>query len=607
MAINLAAIYHEAKSKYAYAFDEETIHIRLRTAKNDVEKVYFIYGDPFNWSHSDGQSTWCHENPDDLSMIKEYSTKLHDYWFISVKPKYRRMKYSFVLENQSEKQLYGCRTIDRYPLREGQEKDLFNYFNFPFLNSADVFKGPNWVKDTVWYQIFPERFCNGDESNDPEGTLPWGSIEQVTNQQMFGGDLAGVIKKLDHIQSLGATGIYFTPIFKANSNHKYDTADYFQIDPQFGDLETVKKLVKEAHKRGIRVMLDAVFNHCGWFHPFFQDVLENGENSPYKDYFHIKEFPVFEGDPRQFRFKDGESMLNFDTFAFTPFMPKWNTEHPEVKDHLLKVAQYWITECDIDAWRLDVSNEVDHQFWRAFRKACDEVKKDFYILGENWDDSNPWLQPDQMHSVMNYSFTFPTWNYFGRRSFKASDLEESISHLLTLYPKNISPFLFNLLDSHDTTRVLSVCKGNKELAKLTYVFLLSFGGTPSIYYGSEVGLLGEHDPDNRRCMIWDEEKQDLSFFDHIKRLIECRKQYQAFREVDLQFVEANDETNHIVYKKQANGETFYFIINNHDQPLTLELEELKTKMGHDVYHHVPINLNHPLMIKPYGFLIIKVD
>src|SRR5699024_5658775 len=204
----------------------------------------------------------------------------------------------------------------------------------------------------------------------------------------------GIIKHLDYLVDLGINGIYFTPIFKAHSNHKYDTIDYMEIDPQFGDKSTFKELVKACHEKGIRIMLDAVFNHSGYYFSQFQDVLEKGENSKYKNWFHIKDFPI-QTDP----------VPNFDSFAFTSHMPKLNTEHPDVKQYLLDVATYWIKEFDIDGWRLDVANEVDHQFWREFRTAVKSVKQDVYILGEIWHDSMPWLQGDQFDAVMNYPFT----------------------------------------------------------------------------------------------------------------------------------------------------------------------------------------------------------
>ncbi|MDF2699179.1 MAG: alpha-glycosidase [Haloplasmataceae bacterium] len=615
LTFNLAAVYHEAKSKYAYAYDSKTVHIKIRTAKDDVEKIRFIFGDPFNWGKKQNKDVfdkdtneyvWLYEGSESMYMLKEYTTDLYDYWFISVKPKYRRMKYIFVLEKQEDKLAFGCRTIVDIVHDHKKAYDLFNYFNFPFINEIDIFKGPEWVKDTIWYQIFPERFCNGNKENDPQNTLPWNSIDKVTNDMFFGGDLQGVIEKLDYIKDLGANGIYFTPLFRSPSIHKYDTTDYFEIDPQFGDLKTIKILITEAHKRGIKVMLDAVFNHSGFYHPFFKDVLKNGEASQYKDYFHIKKYPVYEGTtPIGFKFIDGQNELNFDTFAFTPAMPKWNTENPEVIEYLLHVGEYWIKECDIDAWRLDVSNEVDHAFWKKFRKTCDQAKADFFIVGENWDDSTPWLQPDQMSSVMNYQFTFPVLDYIGRDAIKASKFKQLVSKVLSVYPKNVSPYLFNLLDSHDTTRILTVCDNNKLKAKLAYVFLLSYGGTPSIYYGGEVALAGGHDPDNRRCMIWDEETQDLDMFKFMKKLIELRKNHPAFKSIDLSWIDTNDETNHIVYKKQAENETIYIVLNNQNQKLNLLIDELKNELVVNLYTNEVIDLTKTIEIDAYDFIILK--
>ena len=613
MAINVAAIYHEAKSQYAYAFDKETVHIRIRTAKGDIDAIKLIHGDPFNWGpkkemdeNDTNSQEWKSEESDQQEMSREYSTDLFDFWFIAIKPKYRRTKYAFILEKEDDRLLAGCRSFDDLNAHPEKAKDLFNYYNYPFINPIDIFTAPSWVPETVWYQIFPERFSNGDKNNDPEGVLPWGSIENVRNEMFFGGDLEGVIQKLNYIKELGATGIYFTPIFTSPSTHKYDTDDYFQIDSQFGDLETTKRLVKEAHKRGIRVMLDAVFNHCGWNHPFFQDVVKNGEDSLYKDYFHIKEFPVFAGDPNDFKFEDGKNNLNFDAFAFTPKMPKWNTENEAVKEHLLKSATYWITECDIDAWRLDVSNEVDHAFWREFRSVCDKAKDDFFIVGENWDDSNPWLQPDQMQSVMNYEFMFSSWKYFGNGLLRAGGFKDNINRLLTMYPKNVSPYLFNLLDSHDTARIKTVCDLNTDKVKCAYVFQQTFGGTPSIYYGSEIGLAGGHDPDNRRCMVWDEDKQDHDLFNHVQKLIQLRKIHPAFKEVDLSWLDWSDTSNHIVYRKQTSDETIIVVINNQNDDLSILIPELENKTCQDLYSGADWGHSTHVALPPYGFLILKV-
>lgn len=607
--MNLAAIYHKAKSNYAYSFDKETIHIRLRTAKDDIESIQIKFGDPFYWGPTDHDPhtwEWKSQHSENAFLKKEFSTEHHDYWFIELKPEFRRVKYAFFINQDDQELLYGSRGFVDLKKHPDKKFDLFYYFNFPFLNEIDIFKTPKWAKDTIWYQIFPERFNNGDKTNDPEGTIEWGKVKQYENHFFFGGDLQGVTEKLDYIKDLGINGIYFTPIFKSPSAHKYDTEDYYAIDPQFGDIETLRLLIKEAHKRGIKVMLDAVFNHCGDLHPYWQDVLKNKEKSIYKDYFHIHKFPLVDGDLENYKHSPGETRLNFDTFAFTHRMPKWNTEHPDVKKYLLDIATFWIRECDIDGWRLDVSNEVDHAFWREFRKVVDQEKNDFFILGENWDESTPWLSGEQFSSVMNYQFTFPVWSYLCKDEIDAVEFMNSINSMFVTYPKNVQETLFNQLDTHDTPRLLHLANENKDKAKLAYLFQMTHTGTPSIYYGGEIGLTGKHDPDNRRCMIWEEEKQDKDMYQYIKHLISLRKSDPLMTTPNFKWIDTNPSTNHIVYKKYINNEELYVVINNKDSELNIDTpSEMMNKQFVDLFTNKEITLGNQINIDKYSFLLIK--
>jgi cyclomaltodextrinase len=583
------AIYHRPKDNFAYAYDEKTLHIRLRTKKNDVEQVQLIYGDPYEWENGKWQTNRA-------PMQKSGSDELFDYWFIAIVPPYRRLRYGFELLSEDERMVY----TEKGFFNEIPDDDTAYYFCFPFLNKADVFRAPEWVKDTVWYQIFPERFANGNDELNPPGTLPWGSADP-TPISFFGGDFEGIIQHIDYLSELGVTGIYFTPIFKAPSNHKYDTIDYFEIDPQFGDKDTFKRLVETCHKHGIKVMLDAVFNHSGYFFAPFQDVLKNGEKSKYKDWFHIREFPL-QTKPRP----------NYDTFAFVESMPKLNTENPEVKKYLLDVATYWIREFDIDGWRLDVANEVDHQFWREFRQAVKAIKPDVYILGEIWHDSMPWLRGDQFDAVMNYPFTNGALRYFAKGEVRASQFANMITNVLHSYPTNVNEVSFNLLGSHDTPRILTVCDGNKEKVKLLFLFQLSFTGTPCIYYGDEIGLTGGQDPGCRKCMVWEEDKQDRDLFHHVQKLISLRKTYPAFgSRGELKFVETNDETNHLVYTKTYGDETMLFIINNSEREIDVTLPfPLKGKRLTNVWTNEQFAAEADELkakLPPYGFLIYHIE
>lgn len=606
--MNKYALLHKSKSEMAYAYDKETLHIWLRTASGDFESVKLLYGDPFKYEPIDDDQinwVWKQENALNLKMEKRFSDDVYDYYFIAIKPEHLRAKYAFILD---DRYLYGVREIYDLSIENNKNKfNLFNYFNFPFINAVDVIDMPGWVKDTVWYEIFPERFKRGKDSAN-KTTHTWGNpSESVTNHMFFGGDLPGVTESLDYLVDLGITGIYFTPIFQSPSSHRYDTTDYFKIDPAFGTNEDFRQLVNEAHKRGIKVVLDAVFNHCGYDHPFFQDVIKHGKDSKYRNAFLIKNEPLLnfklneEGKPLYHR----GLIPNYHTFAFTPYMPKWNTEDELARKHLLEVAKYWIDEFDIDGWRLDVSNEVSHDFWRAFRHTVKSAKKEAFIFGENWDYSMPWLEGDQLDTVMNYELIYLIWQFFGHDpntpKITASELVRLTNKLLTAYPLQITENMFNLVDSHDTARILDRSKENKDLAYITYLYMFSFPGTPTIYYGGEIGITGKHDPDNRRCMIWDESKQDLVFKSRIKHLIHQRKTINAFGSSSFKWIAHDDKKKVIAYEK-CGIDSLVFILNASDKPQSMTLKDLS---GKDIESGKIINKD--VTLSPYGYVIVQRD
>ncbi|WP_368503726.1 glycoside hydrolase family 13 protein [Alkalihalophilus sp. As8PL] len=572
------AVYHRPKNEFAYAYDDKTLHIRLRTKKDDIDDVELIHGDPYEWSDETG---WIFQKE---RMRKTGSDDLFDYWFQEVIPPFRRLRYGFNLRSNEEELTYTERGFFN-----DSPRDPGFYFCFPFLNEADIFHPPEWVKDTVWYQIFPERFANGDPSTNPKDTLPWGSCEP-TPTNFFGGDLKGIEDHLDYLKSLGITGIYLTPIFKAHSNHKYDTIDYMEIDPQFGDKKTFKLFVERCHAKGIRIMLDAVFNHSGFYFAPFQDVVEHGAESAYRDWFHIHEFPL-KVDERP----------NYDAFAFVPSMPKLNTEHPEVKTYLLEVATYWIKEFDIDGWRLDVANEIDHAFWRDFRKEVKAIKPDAYILGEIWHDSMPWLVGDQFDAVMNYPITSAIVDYIGKKSMDKQTFIEQTTKLLHLYPKPVQEVAFNLLGSHDTPRILTLSDDQKDRVKLQALLQFAMPGTPCIYYGDEIGMQGDGDPGCRECMIWEDDKQDKDLFAYMQHIISLRTKYEAFgARGELRFIHTQSDSPLLVFLKYTKSQQILFILNPHDTDEKYHLpeefnsqnnKELLTYTEHDPSQSITIAAN----------------
>ena len=439
--MNLQGIFHQPKSNYCFAYDKNNIELRLRAAKGDLTKVSLIYGDKYDW-----------ENAIEVEMERSFSDSLYDYFIVTIKAPSNRLAYYFVLESGEEKRYF----TEWGPLKSVDKDEIhLHFFNYPYVNEADIHKVPDWVKDSVFYQIFPERFANGDPSISPKEVEIWGGKPERGN--FFGGDLKGIIEKIDYLEELGVNAIYLTPIFESTTSHKYNTIDYMKIDPHFGDKETLKELVSKCHQKGIKVVLDAVFNHCGHDFAGFKDVIEKGKKSPYYDWFYINEWPIKIKEVRNNPLKDesDDQPSSYETFGFEPAMPKLNTANKAVKKYILDVAKYWIKECDIDGWRLDVANEVDHEFWKDFRKAVKETKEDAYILGEIWHDALPWLRGDQFDGSMNYPVTRACLQYFAYEKMEAEGFRDLISNTLMRNTRQVNEVMLNLLDSHDTARFLT--------------------------------------------------------------------------------------------------------------------------------------------------------
>lgn len=605
MNITREAILHIPKSNYCYGYDKDTLHIRIRSKRGEVNKVTLKIGDPYDWQEggagggnlSEAGSNWLGEN--NIEMKKEVETKYFDYWFCEFKPEHKRSRYAFILENDKESVLYGEKDTVTLGNKDDETSlyNMGNFFCFPYLNNIDVAKYPQWVKDTVWYQIFPDRFENGDESINPPNVEPWGS--KPTSSNFTGGDLQGVINRLDYLKELGINGIYFCPITEGATNHRYDTIDYMKIDKFLGDEKTFKLLVEEAHKRDIKIMLDAVFNHIGYYSKQWQDVIENGDNSKYRDWFYIKDIEKIKLPIQNI---DKEN-LSYETFAFCPYMPKLNTENPEVIDYLVNVGKYWVEKFNIDAWRLDVANEVDHAFWRKFRQEVKNINPDIYILGEIWHNSLPWLMGEQFDAVMNYPLTDVINDYFCKNKIDANKFKNMINDVIVSYPKQINEVAFNLLGSHDTSRILSIAGGNKEKVKLAFLFMFTQGGSPCIYYGDEIGIDGEHKPGvemHRKCMVWEEEKQDRDMLEFIKSIIKMRKENKELREVDNEWI--STDNNVIVLKKQ----NITIIINNNDNNMEVILPDyLQNKRVVDLLNDKEIILKNKLKLNPFGYMVLK--
>ncbi|MCP9056362.1 glycoside hydrolase family 13 protein [Streptococcus infantis] len=578
--MELTAIYHRPESEYAYLYKENQLHIRIRTKKDDIQKVILHYGDPFIFIEDKYEAK--------KEMTKVTSDALFDYWQVTVSVHFARIQYLFELLDKEDKGVYyGDKGCVEYT-QENLDADG-NGFKLPYIHEIDGCQVPSWVSEAVWYQIFPERFANGNPRLTPDGAREWDAEISPGRDDFFGGDLQGIIDHLDYLKDLGITGLYLCPIFEATTNHKYDTTDYFEIDRHFGDKEVFRNLVDEAHKRGIKIMLDAVFNHIGYQSAQWQDVLKNGEKSAYKDWFHIQEFPITEDKLKKAR------ELPYHTFAFASYMPKLNTANPEVKEFLLSVATYWIENFDIDAWRLDVANEIDHQFWRDFRKAVLAKKPDLYILGEIWHTSQPWLQGDEFHAVMNYPLSESIKDYFLRQHKKTGQFISEINSQSMYYKQQIAEVMFNLLDSHDTERILTTANGNIQHVKAALAFLYLQKGTPCIYYGTELALKGGPDPDCRRAMPWDRVSEDNDMLNFMKQLIQVRKEVASMIQhgsYSLQEVKPDV----LALKWNYEGKEVQAIFNQSSENFVLDRDSV------DLASHCQLEDGHQVIL-PAGFVI----
>lgn len=495
--MNKYALLHIPDSSYCFATNPKELVIRLRTAKEDTNlNVSLIYGPKY------GFQTKQYEK----EMKVGYEDELYRFYEITLSLEDVRLAYIFCLKEKDEISYFSEDGVTKtYNFMES----FYNFFQMPYINENDIIPRVDWMKGAVFYQIFIDRFYQANQKKDTSYiNLKWG--EKPDPKSFAGGDLKGITERLEYLKTLGITAIYLTPIFESISNHKYDIKDYKKIDPQFGTLADFKELVDQAHRLGIKIVLDAVFNHCSKDMFQFVDVQKKGKASEYYHWF------VIQGDVI-----DLEN-VNYECFASCNYMPKLNTANKQVQDFLIEVALYWMKETQIDGWRLDVSDEISHVFWRRFRKEVKAYNKECAIIGENWHDAYPYLMGDQYDSIMNYSFTKACLDYFAKGTFCAKNMAEKLNRILMRNKQPVNDMMLNLLDSHDTHRFFTEVKKNKEKLLSALALEMVFPGAACIYYGTERLLEGGYDPDSRRCFPW-EEAIDEDVFSTMQTLIAMKK------------------------------------------------------------------------------------
>jgi len=505
---------------------------------------------------------------------------------------------------------------------KGAEPFVYRAADFP------AFFTPEWAKDGIVYQIFPERFGNGDKANDPDFSEPmykgarklpesgktngeyfhleedWYNIQGLTRSpfrtdgkpdyySFYGGDIAGIVQKLDYLVDLGITVIYFNPLNAGMSNHKYDPLDYQLIDPHFASHKEFKEFVKAAHEKGIRIVVDVAFNHTGNWHFAFRDAVEKGPNSKYYNWYEFHKWPL--PSSRDFNASDyydcwwGFGLhpnLNFDLSR--PNADENNIANiedakpnMELVNYVLKTADVWLGEFDIDGFRLDVPNEVPFWFWKLWRERVNKVKDDVWLVGEIWGNAGRWIGPNCFDSTMNYKFfRDPVMDFFGKSSISAAAFDARLSPGRFQYPPQSVAVMMNLMDSHDTIRFLTSA-GDVRRLMLASMFSMSYVGMPHIWYGNEIGMVGGKDPDCRRPMDWryDKDPRRKELRDYFGTITRMRRDTEVLRRGSYHTLAT--EGKGILYARILDGKVALGALNAGPSPvtLTLSLEDLQTLVG----------------------------
>ncbi len=583
--MNISAISHRCAYTDSYPLDKDILCLNIKTAY-DVDSVYVIWHDPASFRKTE-DGPW---RGGKVQMEKKFCLKNHIIWTCTVQPPFKRTEYYFELHGKENDETWLCFENDfALPSEFAANPEIYLQYKNAWLNPNDVVSVPSWVKDTVWYQIMPDRFCSAGNFPKRYKNREWNDTVNMDWRDFFGGDLPGVTSKLDYLKDLGISGIYFTPIFKSSSNHKYNTEDYSLIDPDFGSDQDMKTLVEEAHKRGIRIMLDAVFNHSGGDFPYWLDVVENGEKSKYKDWFFVNKLPLkgVQGDT-----SDGR----YFSFDFVPMMPKLNTNNPEVQDYLINICRHWVKEWNIDAIRFDVANEISHDFVKVLRRNLCKENPNLFLLGEIWTDSFQWLAGDEYHSVMNYPFMIA----IGKTFAHSGELKHEMDKVYSLYYRQTNTALFNFLDTHDTGRAIDACKNIDEFYQ-KLLLLMTMEGTPCIFYGTEIALEGASGPYNRSPMPWDqlEKPERKEVLSKVKEIIALRNEHPALRAEKIQYIPLENKDQVLFKRSSDDGKENIFV--------ALNLSEDDMEIPFEKGQKLLFGINASLSEGKEGKLLLKKD
>lgn len=543
-----AAIRHFADKRYCYAVEKGRFLIRLVTKKGDAARVVLHMQDKYLPVERLDTRRTCPMEPACSDRFLDYYEAVIDMDMVC-------LRYFFEIEDRAGDVTY----YGNHGFYDGPIDDVDRMFDCPqTLREEERFLLPAWAENKVVYQIFPSRFATDRDVPEEE----WYRAP-IGHRADLKGSLRGIINRLGYLKELGVDILYMTPVFRSDSSHKYDIVDYYAVDPSFGTKEDLKELVDRAHALGMYVILDGVFNHTSWDFFAFRDIREKGEKSKYLDWYYIQEFPLV---------MERGKKPSYKTFSYAAPMPKLNLQNRETADYFIGVATYWIRECGIDGWRLDVADEISHVFWRRFRREVKAVKPDALLVGEIWNFAGDFLEGDEWDSVMNYQFYYAVQDLVATGEISASRFLGELGFVRGNLNRALEGYLWNLIDSHDTARFLHSAGGDRQKQKLAAALQLLLPGMPMVYYGDEAAMEGGPDPDCRRGMLWDEARQDRAMLDYYRALIRLRHQCPALTQGETVRQDADDETGLITIERRLDGRRFTVLF--HTKPGDVALPEL---------------------------------
>ena len=572
--MNKSAILHIPMSQYAYGMDESHVVIRLRTAKDDLRKCTLYYGDRA-----------CRKTPVIFTKVEMKiiaQAPLYDYYEVILENPYKRLCYYFELDDGTEKILYYGDCFCETPVDDRSE-----YYQLPFNHRADIVNPPKWAQDAVIYNIFPDSFATGKEKVSGQASQKQWEGQTVCGK--LGGTIRGITENVSYIKKLGLNAIYINPVFAAGEYHKYDLIDYFHIDPCFGTNEDFKELVETFHANGIKVIIDGVFNHCGWKFFAFEDVVQKGQQSAYKDWFYGLQFPVIRPD-------NGEDYPNYECFGYERLMPKLNTANLQVQEYFCKVGRYWVEEFHTDGWRLDVASEVNDGFWRKFHEEVKAVNPEAILIGEVWESANHWLDGTIFDSAMNYDFRKHCKRFFAEGSVDAAEFDGRVTDMRMRYRKQTVYAQLNILDSHDVSRFLSVCGEDRKKYKLAIIFQMCFPGIPSVFYGDELGVTGIREEEYRQPMPWGRQDELYAFFEQAIRM---RKQQKALTQGDYHTLNAVAGSRFYGFERTYEKQRVMIFLNMEEAKMTCSIPENAEILMQEGWKDN--------ILDPYGYVVALVQ